>query len=186
MTRPPVNAPDDKRYIRHEFIELSELCAAEGADPQAIRHEITNGCRPRPTYTLDDGAEFVARDYLTLETDRLRFEARLLAKAVDLGVPVHDISTIWADYLSGGFGICLTYVSPEAIIEKDFHIGRIAELTCEDPPLGEQARNELRHHVDALDTLTRPFCSYDRAIFGGPVSRDIFITGIRERYDLPS
>lgn len=185
MVRPPVSTPDDKRYIRSEFIELSELCSAMGADIEALRHEIAIGIRPQPAYVLDDGAEFVARDYLSLETDKTRFEARLHARAVELGVPMHEVARIWAEYLGGGFGICLIHVSPESIVEKEFHISRIAELTEGNIPLGEHDRNALRRHVDALDALERPFCAYDRAIFGGSVSRDRFITEIRKRYDLP-
>lgn len=36
--------------------------------------------------------------------------------------------------------------------------------------------------IDELDALLRPFAPSDRIRFGGPVSRDRYVTALRERF----
>jgi Family of unknown function (DUF6058) len=50
-------------------------------------------------------------------------------------------------------------------------------LRDEPPPL-----ERLRTAVDELDALLRPFAPYDRIRFGGPVSRDRYVTALRARF----
>ena len=159
--------PADVAYITAHFVPLD----AAVPDPAAARDAIAAGRLPGPAYVLDDGTEMVAPDHLALAeraggVERLRewFEARAPGE--------------WEDYLSGGYAVCLRSVTPEAIVRKDVLIGEIERLLAADP----QPLAPLRVAVDELDALLRPFAPCDRIRFGGPVSRDRYVTALRERY----
>jgi hypothetical protein len=172
MVRPPPKCsagtidamltPEDVAYITASFVPL-----ADGA----VRAEIAAGRLPKPAYVLDDGTEMVAPDHLALVeraggVDALRdwFEARAPGE--------------WDAYISGEYAVCLRSVSPETIRRKDELMARIDVLLGEDPP----PLAPLRAAVDELDSLLRPFAPYDRIRFGGPVSRDRYVTAVRERF----
>ena len=159
--------PDDVAYITRDFVPLD----AAVPDPAAVRAEIAAGRLPGPADVLDDGTEMVAPDHLALAgraggAERLRdwFEARAPGE--------------WDDYLSGGNAVCLRSVTPETIRRKGELTARIEALLESDPPPLEP----LRAAVDEFDALLRPFAPCDRIRFGGPVSRDRYVTALRERY----
>jgi hypothetical protein len=153
---------EDVAYITAGFVPLHD---------QAVRAEIAAGRLPKPAYVLDDGTEMVASDHLALAEraggiDALHdwFEARAPGE--------------WDAYLSGEYAVCLRSVSPEAILRKDELIATIESLLRADPPPLEP----VRAAVDELDALLRPFAPYDRIRFGGPVSRDRYVTALRARF----
>jgi hypothetical protein len=153
---------EDIAYITESFVPL---------DDEGVRADVAAGRLPKPAYVLDDGTEMVAPDHLALAqraggVDALRewFEARAPGE--------------WEAYIGGEYAVCLRTVSPETIRRKDELIARIESLLAGDPPpLGP-----LRAAVDELDALLRPFAPYDRIRFGGPVSRDRYVTAPRERF----
>jgi Family of unknown function (DUF6058) len=151
---------EDVAYITANFVPLRD---------DAIRAEIAAGRLPKPAYVLDDGTEMVAPDHLALieragGIDALRdwLEARAPGE--------------WEAYLSGEYAVCLRSVSPESIVRKGELIAEIDSLLDAEPP-----PERLRAAVDELDALLRPFAPYDRIRFGGPVSRDRYVTAVRER-----
>jgi uncharacterized protein DUF6058 len=153
---------EDVAYITAGFVPLHD---------ELVRAEIAAERLPRPAYVLDDGTEMVASDHLALAEraggiDALHdwFEARAPGE--------------WEAYLSGEYAVCLRSVSPEAILRKDELIATIESLLRADPPPLEP----LRAAVDELDALLRPFAPYDRIRFGGPVSRDRYVTAVRARF----
>jgi hypothetical protein len=153
---------EDIAYITANFVPLRDA---------AVRAEIAAGRLPGPAYVLDDGTEMIALDHLALAEraggiDALNdwFEARAPGE--------------WEAYLSGEYAVCLRSVSPEAILRKDELIATIESLLRAEPPPLEP----LRAVVDELDALLRPFAPYDRIRFGGPVSRDRYVTAVRERF----
>ena len=121
---------------------------------EAVRAEIAAGRLPKPAYVLDDGTEMVAPDHLALAERAGGVEA--LRDWFEARAPGE-----WEDYLSGEYAVCLRTVSPENIRRK-------AELMA-----------QIDAAVDELDALLRPFAPYDRIRFGGPVSRDRYITPFR-------
>jgi hypothetical protein len=154
--------PDDVAYITADFMPLTD---------ETVRAEIAAGRLPGPAYVLDDGTEMVAPDHLALVEraggiDALRdwFEARAPGE--------------WDDYLSGEYAVCLRSVTPEAIVRKGELIDRIEALLANGDPSAE-----LAAAVDELDALLRPFAPCDRIRFGGPVSRDRYVTAVRERFN---
>ncbi len=153
---------EDVAYITTHFVPLR--------DP-AVRAEVMAGCLPGPAYVLDDGTEMVAPDHLALAAraggvDALRawFEARAPGE--------------WDAYLSGEYAVCLREVSPESIVRKGVLTERIDALLRADPP----PLDALHEAIDELDALLRAFAPYDRIRFGGPVSRDRYVTALRERF----
>jgi hypothetical protein len=76
----------------------------------------------------------------------------------------------------------LVATTPEAIVAKGALMGAIAALLARPASTDAGWRAATRAAVDALDSLERPFARYDRERFGGPVSRDRFITATRERF----
>lgn len=183
VTRPPVSAEADKRYVRQQFVDLAFLCGTKNKNLAAVRDEFLAGTRSQPTYVFDDGAEFVASDYFEMEVNRSSFDARLRSKAEELHFALDDLDTIWSSYLSGAWGICLIHVSPETIVEKDHLVNRIVALIERPNEDDVSWRSALLQCVDRLDELERPFCAHDRAFFGA-VSRDVFITAVRQKYAL--
>ena len=155
-------SPDDVAYVTANFVPLTDA---------AVRAEIAAGRLPKPAYVLDDGTEMVDPDHLALVDraggiDKLRewFEARAPGE--------------WDDYLSGEYAVCLRSVTPETILRKGELIEQIEALLADGEPC-----EALAAAVDELDALLRPFAPYDRIRFGGPVSRDRYVTAVRERFN---
>lgn len=139
--------------------------------------------RPAPSYVLDDGREFYPRDYFELETSELRFKSRLAAACASAGTTCLDPDETWAAYMGGVYGVCLHSATPENIARKNALLQRIetlAQVPDESSPAWVAA---LKHAVDALDELERPFSPhYDRARFGRPPTRDSHIIAMRHKF----
>jgi hypothetical protein len=119
-----------------------------------VRAEIAAGRLPKPAYVLDDGTEMVASDHLALVEPAGGIDE--LQAWFEARAPGE-----WEAYLSGEYAVCLHSVSPETIRRK-------AELIA-----------QIDAAVAELDALLRPFAPYDRIRFGGPVSRDRYVTPLR-------
>jgi hypothetical protein len=119
-----------------------------------VRAEIAAGRLPKPAYVLDDGTEMVAPDHLALAERAGGIDG--LRDWFEARAPGE-----WEAYLSGEYAVCLRSVSPETIRRKAELIAQIDAAAAE------------------LDALLRPFAPYDRIRFGGPVSRDRYVTPLR-------
>jgi len=139
---------------------------------------------PAPSYYDQNGTAYVPPDYEAQESDRERFRGRARTEINTVGLAYDDawIEDALIGYLDGVYGICLKHATPENIVRKNALIDRIAQL-IEDPRRADAAwLSELRESVDALDGLERQFCAFDRTFFGRPVSRDTYVTAVRDRF----
>ncbi|MBC5816280.1 MAG: hypothetical protein GIW97_07035 [Candidatus Eremiobacteraeota bacterium] len=148
--------PDDVRYVRENYFLLEELCQRAGL--------------PEASYVLNDGTKFYPGDYLQQQFTTEDFSA--------CGLDAED----YAAFLDGTFGICLVSVSPANIARKSKLIEHIAQALAEPAPQDDAWCVALRTAVDELDVLERPFTKFDREYFGRPVSRDTYITEVRQTY----
>lgn len=138
---------------------------------------------PAPSYWDCDGYAYVPHDYELQESDYQCFIARASAEISRLGVPydMQWVEDAWESYWNGIYGICLKSATPENIVRKNALIDRIESMLASEPK-DESWRASLLQTVDELDALERPFCAYDRAFFGRPVSRDTYVDDVRRRY----
>jgi hypothetical protein len=174
--RLPSTAEDDLSYVRANFRPMSE----------GARQLVEDGVLPRATYVLPDGTPMVPPDHEALleeaggDPDGVvgRFRDRFVAAGGD-PTQADEEHAAW---LSGEYGACLCATSPEAIVAKGALMTAITALLSRPAPTDPGWRAAVRGSVDALDSLERPFARYDRERFGGPVSRDRFITATRERF----
>jgi hypothetical protein len=157
-----VLTPEDVAYVTAHFVALTD---------DRVRAEIAAGRLPKPAYVLPDGTEMVAPDHLALVERAGGIDA--LPDWFAARAPGE-----WDDYLGGEYAVCLRTVAPETILRKGELMDAIDALLEEDPP----PLAPLHAAIDELDALLRPFAPYDRIRFGGPVSRDRYVTALRERY----
>jgi hypothetical protein len=184
----PAFSESDIRYVLAEYRTLDELCEGRAESAAEVRTLITDGRLPQATYVLPSGEARFPPDYFVLVdeaggVDALPawFRARYLAAAAGSPSPAEDADEDWAGYLSGQFGVCLRSVTPEAMVEKNRLIRRIAELAATPADADPAWRSELRGTVDALDALERPFTDFDRERWGA-TSRIRHIDGVRARF----
>lgn len=138
---------------------------------------------PEPSYYDARGNAYVPQDYERQERDHARFVMRAREECRRLSFP-RDYAWIeqaWGDYRHGLFGMCLRQATPENIVRKEWLIERIAAL-IEVPSDNPAWRLSLRIAVDELDALLRPFSEFDRAYFGGSVSRDRYVDAVRATF----
>lgn len=157
---------DDIAYVKTHFV--------------CLRERLPDG--PGPSYVLDDGSEYYPPDYYELERNEALFKARLRAAARAAGT-VLDADHTWHVYLTGIYGVCLHSATPENIVRKNALLQRIDELMAAPRELDWSWISRLKHAVDALDAIERPFSPhYDRQRFGRPPSRDSHIHALRRLY----
>lgn len=157
---------DDVAYIEENFICLE-------ARPE-------HG--PAASYVLEDGSEFYPADYFEQEMDETRFKERLRSE-MDAQRVCLDPDETWQTYLEGIYGVCLRSATPENIVRKAALLERIEQLTQTPDRRDSQWIRALRHAVDTLDALERPFSPhYDRKRFGRPPTRDTHVGNVRRRY----
>ena len=174
--RLPADAGADLDYVRASFRPMDD----------AVRPLVERGVLPLATYVLPDGTPMVPADHAALLDDAggepeaiaREFRERFIAAGGEPGA-ADDEHAAW---LSGEYGACLHTTTPEAIVAKSALITAITALLAKPRTEDDDWRIALRAAVDALDALERPFASYDRDRFGGPSSRDRFITATRERF----
>jgi hypothetical protein len=115
----------DLAYLRSTFATLDEICAGRTETPEEIRALIAERRLPQPSYVLDDGTEFVPRDYFALadaaggfEQLRDEYERRYRQTLNTYGLAFdRDLfERRWEQYLDGISGMCMRDVTPETII----------------------------------------------------------------------
>jgi hypothetical protein len=190
----PALSDADVAYVTRHYSTLAAICAGRHETPEALRGLMAEGRLPRPTYHLSDGTELVPRDYFDLAdaaggvgslpvwfADSLRGE--LAAREMDASAD--RVAREWREYLSGEYGACLRRVTPANIAEKARLMAAIEGSIARPRPDDEAWRAALRRDVDSLDAMVREFADWDRARFGGPVSRDRLIAAVRARFPAP-
>lgn len=176
-------SPSDLVYITTEYRTMAELC--DGRDRPGVLALVVAGRLPAATYVLPSGEERFPPDYFALldaagTVDAL--PAHFLSRYLAAGGSPTEADEDWAGYLSGGFGVCLRSVTPEAMVAmvaKNRLIRRIEELTGAPAPDDQDWCGALRTAVDELDASSRPFTDYDRERLGD-TSRDRHIARVRE------
>jgi Family of unknown function (DUF6058) len=187
---PPLS-PADKIYIRSNFHTLEELCLSRPNKPADYRSQIRAGLLPLPTYTVD-GIEmypadlFVFPDSVGSLGDQLKkqFFARYqrIAESYGQQIPEAQIREEFESYLSGEYGVCLRWVTPETIFLKGLAMARIDELLGEAKPGDPPWSAALRSWVNRLDAMEREFAPCDTARFGSLPSRVRYIANVRAKY----
>ncbi|WP_405637014.1 DUF6058 family natural product biosynthesis protein [Streptomyces sp. NBC_00117] len=175
----PMTDADDA-YVSMQFVSLEELCAVHGRDSDAVRRLMLGQRLPLPGYVRSDGAEMVPADLFALadEAGGLdQLEAWFTAHWAD---PVTGKAE-WNAYLSGQY-VCLHSVTPASIQRKDYLTTAISAAANESDAGSAQRLHAL---IDELDALEPAFAAYDRLRFGGPTSRDTWITEMRARFPCP-
>ncbi|MFI1578137.1 DUF6058 family natural product biosynthesis protein [Embleya sp. NPDC020630] len=172
--------PADDAYVNRQFVELTELCAATGRDPERVRRLVLDRCLPLPSYLRSDGAEMVPADLFAL-ADAAGGPDRLRAWFVGHWADPVEGEDEWAGYLSGQY-VCLHSVSPTTIRRKSELMSAIDAALAAPAPDDPAWRAALHRSIDDLDALEPDFTAYDRLRFGGPVSRDTHITAPRARH----
>lgn len=179
----------DDAYVREWFVDLEVLAQVHGWVFADLVRAIDERRVPSPSYVLANGTRMVPADYFALvgapdelETLRERFDSRLIGAAGAERLTDEERDDSWAGYISGEFGVCLKDVSPESIVAKGRFITAIDQLLAEPREDDHEWLEQLRTAVDRLDALEKPFAVFDREYYGGPVTRDRYITALRERY----
>jgi hypothetical protein len=181
---------NDLAYLRSTFTTLREICAGRRETLDEIRDLIARRKLPRPSYVLDDGTEFVPRDYFALVDEgggvdglRREYERRYRATLRRYGLPFDEdlFERRWEQYLDGISGICMRDVTPETIIRKRMLIDAIEALVSDARPDDDRWATALRSSVDELDSIEKEFApDHDRAQF--VPTRDTYIRDVRARY----
>jgi predicted DNA-binding transcriptional regulator AlpA len=206
---PPRLPASDEAYVRSRFVRLRDLASRSGISEATLRARQSERLFPRPTYVTDDDEgwypptlipllrrsarrrldlralflpEFVdALSRLAGKEDRLR--ARIVRDvSTRHGTPEEVARAYWEGFLTGEYGACLRAPWVPAMIQKERLMQRIDSLTHRPARGSPRWRQELREAVVALDGLEMPFAESDRVRFGGPVTRDRYITQVRARY----
>jgi hypothetical protein len=172
----PRMSAQDIEYVTSSFKPLDETMSAL----------VDAGVLPKPTYVMPDGTPMVPPDHAQLLEDAdgapeaiaELFRERYLAAGGSPELADREYEA----WLSGDYGACLWATTPEAIVTKDALMAAITALLARPRPQDAAWGKALRGAVDALDAHERPFAEFDRARFGGPVSRDRLITATRERF----
>jgi hypothetical protein len=166
----PMSAGDDA-YVNRQYRVLTELCAEHDRDVAEVRELMLAGRLPLPGYLRSDGAEMVPADLFVLadEVGQNELHGWFVGQWDDSA----EGNEAWEEYLSGQL-VCLRSVTPATMQRKVQLLQAIDAAT-------EPA--DLKLLVDELDELEPDFTDYDRLRFGGPVSRDVYITAVRARLD---
>jgi hypothetical protein len=93
-----------------------------------------------------------------------------------------QIGEEFASYLSGEYGVCLRWVTPETIFLKGLAMGRIDELVSKPIPGDTEWSAALRSWINRLDAMEREFAPCDTARFGSLPSRVRYIDNVRAKY----
>ncbi|HEV3153246.1 MAG TPA: DUF6058 family natural product biosynthesis protein [Candidatus Baltobacteraceae bacterium] len=139
---------------------------------------------PAASYYDSEGNAYVPDTYENQERDRARFVQRAAAEMTRLKASYDDdwLAEAWEAYWDGIYGMCLKDPTPENIVRKNWLIGQISALLATPRESDPAWLDALNKRVDELDELELPFCAFDRAYFGRPVSRDVYVSAVRERY----
>jgi len=189
-------------YIEKNLIDLGTIVKETGVDTLRIVEWADASTFPDPTYRTSDGRKWYPRyvailvkrsmENNTSPKDEFIHDATNVlnrpsyvyreGKVESVRFDPSDIEKMWLDFKSGLYGACLKKPDPKNILSKGEIISRIEELV-NNPRQGDGSWEEsLKRYVKELDKIEAPFTDYDRARFGGKVSRDLFITAVKEKY----
>ncbi len=112
------------------------------------------------------------------------FRTRYAAAANELGLPTCDaqLDEQWAEYLSGGYGVCLKQATPENIAAKAGYITTIDRLLADPHSNAHDWCGELCAAVDGLRAIERPGAILDPPRWGGPMSPQWYGAYLRTTY----
>jgi uncharacterized protein DUF6058 len=177
----PMTAEDDE-YVSSWYVELEELARYHSRDADELRRQMLANRLPLPSYIRSDGAQMVARDLLELAEHAGGADALRDWFAEQWDSPGEAVRE-WDEYLSGQY-VCLRSVTPANMRRKNELCAAIEQELARPAPDDEDWLEQLHALADELDEIEPPFAPYDRYRFGGPVSRDRFVTDVRTRYPL--
>lgn len=169
----------DEAYIRGQFVPLDELAAGRPGGAENIRTLIAEGKLPQPAYRLDDGTDMVPADYfapLDAAGSAAELESwfckRYVEAAASLGLPdgPEEATEQWADYLTGGYSVCLLQATPEHIAEKALYITTLEQLLARPEPEDADWAARMRSAVADLAAIERTGSVLDPPRWGGPMS----------------
>jgi hypothetical protein len=171
----PMTEADDA-YVNRTHVTLDEVCADRTETVDDVRADMLAQRLPLPSYLRTDGTEMVPADYFRL-ADEAGGVDELPAWFARHWTDSAHAAEEWRAYLDGRY-VCLRAVTPQAMQRKDELLDAITDQLAQ-PRDTPSWRDRLDALVDELDGLLAEFTGYDRLRFGGPVSRDVFVTDIR-------
>jgi hypothetical protein len=177
--RHPMTSADDA-YVSEWYVPLEELAEAADVPADEVRRQMLANRLPLPSYIRSDGAQMVARDLLELSAEAGGAEHLLEWFARQWDSPREAVEQ-WDAYVSGQY-VCLRSVRPENMRRKDELVQAISEALVAQTPDSPEWLEHIHELADELDDLEPPFAPYDRLRFGGPVSRDRLIEGVRKQF----
>lgn len=187
----PLLSLADKTYIKSNFYKLEELCLGRPRTAAEYRSLIREQLLPLPTY-LVDGIEMYPADFFVFPdsagTPGAQMKAEFFARYRRSAESYHDrvseerLAEEYAGYLSGEYGVCLRWVTPETIYLKEHIMTRISELLGDPKPADARWSGALRTWVNRLDSMEREFAPCDTERFGVLPSRVRYIDQVRERF----
>lgn len=181
----------DEAYICSHYVPLDELAAGRPGGAAAVRKLIAEGMLPQPAYRLDDGTDMVAADYFapldaagSVADLEHWFCTRYREAATRYGLPdgPEAAAAQWADYLTGGYSVCLLQATPESIAQKASYITAIDRLLARPEPEAAQWGSALRTAVAGLAAIERPGSPLDPPRWGGPMSPQWYGAYLRAYY----
>lgn len=193
----------DLNQIRGSFLSLDDVMEKSGTTEEMITKWSDAGEFPDPTYETPDGKKWFPPYIVVLigrslrngtnPRDEFLQDARKVLEKPGYvyrfgnveatGTGEEDAGKMWMDFKSGLYGACLRKPEPESIVAKGNLIRTIKELVSHPETGSSQWRQELRDSVNQLDAIEAQFTDFDRARFGGTVSRDLFITSIKKQFE---
>lgn len=193
---------NDLSVITEKFLEMRTLVKKTGTSEDQIGKWIKNEEFPDPTYRTPDGKEWYPPYMVILikrsmenntnpKTEFMKDSEKVLAKpgyvyrfgkVETTGTSTEDIENMWKDFKSGLYGACLRKPDPKSILDKGYLIKKIEELLSKPESKNYVWRAALKEAVNLLDSIEAQFTDYDRTRFGGTVSRDLFITNVKNEY----
>ena len=189
----------DRNYLRREFITLEQLSKRTGMDLGQLVAEIASNAFPKPAYKTDEGWFFPAyyanimkaaersgqklKEYFFLKSRKLLETQNPISDAPGLtDVSEGRIEAMWNEFLTGLYGACLIRPEPATILQKERLMAEIDAMLANPDENNARWLEVLCTSVDSLDAIENRFADVDRVRFNGPVSRDVYITGVREKY----
>lgn len=177
--RHPMSTQDD-RYVDTHFVPVEQLASQTGKPVDQLRELMLANRLPLPSYLRSDGAQLVPADLLLVAEQAGGYDAMRDWFFGHWEDPA-QAQPEWDSYLTGQ-NVCLRSVTPANMRRKNELVAAIDTALDQPRPADPNWRHGLHALVDELDELELPFTGYDELRFGGPSSRDRYITAVRARY----